>query len=135
MISLKGPYRSCTPRLTTFPRNGLASPDQPTTQAVLYHPAVLDLHFFSHFSLRAKIDYLRAISTSNDPLLKELASCLCTNLPDSCPSQCLNLLQAARTSISPLPPSSNPNARLKRVSKLLLPSPMSKPATSSENFH
>ena len=90
-----------------------------STQAVLYHPDVLDLPFFSHFRLRAKIDYLRATSTSNNPLLKELASCLSINLPDSCPPQCLNLLQAARTSISALPPSSNPNDRLKQVSKLV----------------
>ena len=117
MISLKEPYRSCTPRLTTSPRNGLASSDQPLKLSCTTQMYILDLPFFSHFRLRAKINYLRPISTSNDPLLKELASCFSTNLSDSCPPQCLNLLQAVRTS---LPPSSNPNARLKQVSKLVV---------------
>ena len=116
---LEGTIQKLHSKVNNLPKKWLGLP-RSTTQAVLYHPDVLDLHFFSHFSLRAKMDYLRVISTSNDPLLKELASCLCTNLPDFCPPQCLNLLQAARTSISPLPPSSNPNAHLKQVSKLVV---------------
>ena len=46
-----------------------------TTTAVLHHPAVLDIPFLSDYSLKAKLNYLSSISLSEDPLIKEIASC------------------------------------------------------------
>ena len=62
-----------------------------TTLASIYHPSVLALPFFPHFHLKAKVDYLVAISTSQDPVLRELVSTLSEqNLPQSVPPSAMD---------------------------------------------
>ena len=63
------------------------------TLATVYHPSVLAMPFFPHARLKAKVDYLRAISTSQEPLLCELSQSLSTqNLPMSIPSPSFDIL-------------------------------------------
>ena len=88
-----------------------------TTLAAIYHPSVLALLFFPHFRLKAKVDYLRAISTSQDPILCELVANLSErNLRKSIPTSALDLLQAARSSIKELP-SVNPARQLNKAAR------------------
>ena len=90
------------------------------TLATVYHPSVLAMPFFPHARLKAKVDYLRAISTSQDPLLCELSQSLSTqNLPMSIPSPSFDILQAARDSIGHLP-SVKPASQLKKVTRHLI---------------
>ena len=87
------------------------------TLAALYHPTVLGLPFFPHLRPKAKVDYLRAITTTSDPLLQELAQSFSTqNLPSSIPPASLDLLKSARESIKDLPPS-KPALQLKHATR------------------
>ena len=88
-----------------------------TTQAVLHHPAILDLPFLPHLYTKSKVDYLRSISTSRDPLLQELYQGLSQSILEKafC-SEALDILKAARDSIGDIIPNRMPPA-LKKASK------------------
>lgn len=71
------------------------------TLAALYHTSVLALPFFSHYQLKAKVDYLHSISISMDPTLHELSDGLSIqNVPRSILTPSLDLLQAVKACLS-----------------------------------
>ena len=45
-----------------------------TSVAVLHHPVILDIPFFSDYNTKAKLSYLSSVCLSPDPFIEELSS-------------------------------------------------------------
>ena len=81
--------------------------------AVLHHPSVLNIPFLDSFSSAAKLSYLSAVSTSDDPLIKEISSLHSTPMfqkDNKISSATVTALSIAKNSVSDINRSTLPKA-------------------------
>ena len=74
-----------------------------TTVAVLHHPSVLNIPFLDSYSTAAKLSYLSAVTVSEDPLIKEIASLYSSSAFQKnykIPSTAVDALSLAKDSVS-----------------------------------
>ena len=77
-------------KATCFLKRWLRLPRSPTL-SILFHPEVLNLPYLQHYVEKAKLNCLSTISSSVDPRISELSSCLdivqrSMSIPDPCVS-------------------------------------------------